>query len=44
MAYYYDHQEEIDEEIQRELQEVEDLREKAGRSPLFQRLRGKGMR
>ena len=44
MAYYYDHQDEIDQEIQRELQEIEDLREQTERSPLFHRLRAKGVR
>jgi uncharacterized protein (DUF433 family) len=42
LAYYYDHQEEFDAEIERELREVEALRAHAGDSPLRKRLRAMG--
>jgi hypothetical protein len=43
MAYYYDHQPEIDDEIAREVKEVEEARAKAGPSPFFLKLRSKGL-
>ena|SRR5437868_10117698 len=38
LAYYYDHQAELDSDIQRRYEEVEAMREKAGDSPLQTRL------
>ena len=38
MAYYYDHQAEIDDEIQEELARVDQLAAASPRSPLIQRL------
>jgi uncharacterized protein (DUF433 family) len=42
LAYYYDHQKEIDEEIERQAQEYENLRAQALDSPGRKRLRDKG--
>jgi uncharacterized protein (DUF433 family) len=42
LAYYYDHQAEMDAEIERQHQEVRILREQAKDSPLRQRLRELG--
>ena len=44
MAYYYDHPQEIEQEIQDELQAVEEMTSQIQRSPLFLRLRAKGLR
>lgn len=38
LAYYYDHQDEIDQEIARQLEEVEELARDAGSSPLRKKL------
>jgi uncharacterized protein (DUF433 family) len=45
MAYYYDHQEQLDAEIAAELTEVESAqrRGEATRSPFFARMRAKGL-
>jgi len=43
-AYYYDHQEELDRDIKRRSEGVEELRKKMGPSPLVQRLKEKGLR
>jgi uncharacterized protein (DUF433 family) len=42
LAYYYDHKAELDTEIQRSLEGVEQLRAKAGESPIRKRLRAMG--
>jgi uncharacterized protein (DUF433 family) len=42
LAYYYDHQAELDAEIQRRWQEVNDLAAQEANSPLRQRLRAMG--
>ncbi len=42
LGYYYDHQAEMDAQIQRSVAEVERLRAEAGESPLRQRLRKMG--
>ena len=42
LAYYYDHQAELDAEIQRRWQEVNDLAAQEADSPLRQRLRALG--
>lgn len=42
LSYYYDHQAELDAEIQRQLREVEAFRAQAGPSPFVQRLRAEG--
>ena len=44
LAYYYDHQAEFDEEITRELREVDALAEAAKDSPGRARLRERGLR
>lgn len=43
LTYYYDHQEEFDAEIARQLQEVRELRTKAQDTPLHTRLRSLGL-
>jgi hypothetical protein len=43
LAYYADHQEEIDRDIRRQLEFVERLREEAGPSPLVARLKAQGL-
>lgn len=43
MAYYFDHQEEIDAEIQAELKDVEEARVNAAPTPIELRLRAKGL-
>ena len=42
LSYYYDHQAEFDAEIDRQLQEYDELRAKVEDSPLRQRLRAMG--
>jgi hypothetical protein len=42
MTYYFDHQEEIDREIQTEWQQVQEDQAQAARSPFFLRLKAKG--
>jgi uncharacterized protein (DUF433 family) len=39
LAYYYDHQQALDDEIERRYREVERLREQAGESPFRKRLK-----
>jgi uncharacterized protein (DUF433 family) len=41
-AYYYDHQEELDAAIERDLQEADSLRSSAGDTPAVHRLRQSG--
>lgn len=43
-AYYYDHEAELDAEIDRRLAEVEQLRASAGESPIARRLRSSDQR
>ena len=43
MAYYYDHQKEIDAEIRAELEQVEEARQAVTPSPFFVRMRAKGI-
>jgi len=43
MAYYWDHKEEIEEDIQRRLELVEEIRRKTPPTPLDARLRAKGL-
>ena len=43
LAYYYDHQEEIDENIEQRLQRVDQLQREKGPSPLAARLKAKGL-
>lgn len=43
MAYYYDHQEEIEREIRTELEQAERDKAEAQRSPFFVRMRAKGV-
>ena len=42
MAYYYDHQEEIDAEIQAEIEQLEKEAESKPRSVIWQKLKAKG--
>ena len=42
LGYYYDHKAEMDEEIQRSVRSVEQLRAQAGESPMRKRLREMG--
>lgn len=42
LAYYYDHKAEIDAQIERDIQEVEELRRQAGESPFVRRLKVEG--
>lgn len=43
MTFYFDHQEQLDEEIRNELEETGRMRETAVRSPFFARLHAKGL-
>ncbi len=42
LGYYHDHKEEFDAEIQRSVERVEELRAKAGESPIRKKLRAMG--
>ena len=42
MAYYYDHQQELDVQIATDLKEAESLRTDSGESPVVAKLRAKG--
>jgi uncharacterized protein (DUF433 family) len=44
MAYYYDHQEEIDREIESEAKQVDEDRARAGPSPFRARMQARGHR
>ena len=43
LAYYWDHKEELDREIERRLERVEKIRREAGPSQLVERLKAKGI-
>ncbi len=43
LAYYYDHQAELDAEIEEWEREVEAIRQQVGETPLHQKLRAKGL-
>jgi uncharacterized protein (DUF433 family) len=43
LAYYWDHQEELDQDIERRLQSVDRISQRMGASPLAARLRAKGL-
>jgi uncharacterized protein (DUF433 family) len=43
LAYYYDHQAEMDREVDEQLQRVETIRNAVGPSPIRQKLRAKGL-
>ena len=43
LGYYYDHQEEIDRDIERRLQLLDQIQRKKGPSPLVARLKAKGL-
>ncbi len=43
LAYYWDHQEELDKEIERRQEFVEQLKNAAGTSPLKARLKSRGL-
>lgn len=43
LAYYWDHQAELDAEIERRLTLADTLREKLGQNPLVDRLKAKGL-
>ena len=42
MAYYYDHQKELDLQVSEDLKEADSLRAASGESPVVARLRAKG--
>jgi len=44
LAYYYDHKDEMDREIQEDVREFDELRAKAGESPTRKKLRAMGLR
>lgn len=43
LAYYSDHQEELDRDVERRLRTVEETRRESGASPLVTRLKTKGL-
>ena len=43
MGYYFDHQEEIDQEITQEWEQVQDSVTKAARSPFYTRMKARGL-
>ena len=43
LSYYYDHQSELDAEMQRQVVELDKLRTASGESPLAKKLCGMGM-
>jgi len=43
LAYYWDHQEELDRDIERRAERVEEIRSKVGPSQFAERLRAKGL-
>jgi hypothetical protein len=42
LAYYWDHQEELDQDIERRLEEIEKIRQSIKPTPLDARLKAKG--
>ena len=44
LAYYWDHQQEINQQIEAELQYADQMRQRLGDSPLVQRLKAQGLR
>jgi uncharacterized protein (DUF433 family) len=43
LAYYWDHKEELDRDIERRLERVEQIRREVGPSQLIERLKAKGL-
>lgn len=43
MGYYFDHQEEIDQEIRQELEQVQENMAQASQSPFYVRMKAKGL-
>ena len=43
LAYYWDHQEQLDRDIERRAERVEEIRREAGPSQLAERLRARGL-
>lgn len=43
LAYYWDHQEELDKDIERRLESVHEIRRSMGESPLVAQLKAKGL-
>jgi uncharacterized protein (DUF433 family) len=43
MAYYWDHKEEMDKEIERQLEYADEMRKKIGQSKLIDKLKAKGL-
>lgn len=43
LAYYWDHKQEIEKQIETELQYADEMRQRAGESPLVARLKAKGL-
>ena len=44
LAYYWDHAEQINQQLEQDLKEVEKIRQASGPSPLAARLKSKGLR
>ncbi len=44
LAYYWDHAEKLDQDIEHRLQHIEQMHQAAGPSPLMARLKAKGLR
>ena len=43
LAYYWDHQDELDQDLERRLQHVDHMRQTAGPTPLEEHLKAKGL-
>jgi uncharacterized protein (DUF433 family) len=43
LAYYWDHKEDLDRDIERRLERAEEIRRQIGPSPLVERLKAKGL-
>ena len=43
LAYYWDHKDELDSDIERRLEHADELREKIGQAPLVDKLKAKGL-
>lgn len=43
LAYYWDHKEELDKDIERRLEQADRIRERMGQAPLVDKLKAKGL-
>ena len=43
LAYYWDHKDDLDQDIERRLQEADLMRERMGQAPLVDKLKAKGL-